>query len=212
MSHLSKDLQPMHPSLLVCNHAPCHTHFTFQLLCFTDKTSFQIQFGPFQHCLDWGVSSIICFVTNARYFLQLKKIARTIEKQLQAYLIQIIREACSDCYKLTPSFLRPGLFLCHSNPTKTTYRSTLVNPFPTTNSTHLVAIIQSWVSTDPSLVLDGLLVRVSPACPTSISSLDEEECETGTTHDPQLGDRITQTLNACALRNLGEEVCRLGGC
>ncbi|CAI8057262.1 hypothetical protein GBAR_LOCUS31214, partial [Geodia barretti] len=83
-----------------------------------DKTSFQIQFGPFQYCLDWG----------------LKKIARIIEKQLQAYLIQIIREACSDCYKLTPSFLRPGLFLCHSNPTNTTFRSTLVNPFPTTNS------------------------------------------------------------------------------
>ncbi|CAI8036866.1 hypothetical protein GBAR_LOCUS20654, partial [Geodia barretti] len=161
-----------------------------------DKTSFQIQFGPFQHCLDWG----------------LKKIARIIEKQLQAYLIQIIREACSDCYKLTPSFLRPGLFLCHSNPTKATYRSTLVNPFPTTNSTHLVGIIQSWVSTGPSLVLDGLLVKVSLSCPTSISSLDEEECETGTAHDPQLGDRITQTLNVCAIRNLGEQVCRLGGC
>jgi hypothetical protein len=161
-----------------------------------DKTSFQIQFGPFQHCLDWG----------------LKKIARIIEKQLQAYFIQIIREACSDCYKLTPSFLRPGLFLCHSNPTKTTYRSTLVNPFPTTNSTHLVDIIQSWVSTGPSIVLDGLLVRVSPSCPTSISSLDEEECETGTTYDPQLGDQITQTLNVCAIRNLGEQVCRLGGC
>ena len=64
----------------------------------------------------------------------------------------------------------------------------------------------------PSLILDGLLVRVSPSCPASISSLDEEECETGTRDDPALGDRITQTLNVCAVRNLGEELCSLGGC
>ena len=135
-----------------------------------------------------------------------------IEHQLQSRLIRIIRENCAECFQLSPSFLRKGVFLCHGNPTKTTYRTTLVNPFPTTNSTHLVGIIQSWVSTGPSLILDGLLVRVSPSCPTSISSLDEEECETGTAHDPALGDRITQTLNVCALRNLGEDVCSLGGC
>jgi hypothetical protein len=168
---------------------PIIASFTF------DKMYFQIQFGPFHFCLDWGLEKTV-----------------RIEKQLQSYLIEILRKDCADCYELTPSFLRPGLFLCHSNPTKTTYRSTLVNPFPTTNSTHLVDIIQSWVSTSPSLVLDGLLVRVSPSCPTSISSLDEEECETGTTYDPQLGDQITQTLNVCAIRNLGEQVCRLGGC
>jgi hypothetical protein len=168
---------------------PIIASFTF------DKMYFQIQFGPFHFCLDWGLEKTV-----------------RIEKQLQSYLIEILRKDCADCYELTPSFLRPGLFLCHSNPTKTTYRSTLVNPFPTTNSTHLVDIIQSWVSTGPSIVLDGLLVRVSPSCPTSISSLDEEECETGTTYDPQLGDQITQTLNVCAIRNLGEQVCRLGGC
>ncbi|CAI8040269.1 hypothetical protein GBAR_LOCUS22447 [Geodia barretti] len=168
---------------------PIIASFTF------DKMYFQIQFGPFHFCLDWGLEKTV-----------------RIEKQLQSYLIQILRKDCADCYGLTPSFLRPGLFLCHSNPTKTTYRSTLVNPFPTTNSTHLVGIIQSWVSTGPSIVLDGLLVRVSPSCSTSISSLDEGECETGTTHDPQLGEQITQTLNVCAIRNLGEQVCRLGGC
>ncbi|CAI8049111.1 hypothetical protein GBAR_LOCUS27045, partial [Geodia barretti] len=153
-----------------------------------DKGVFQIQFGPFYYCLD----SVF------------KKIARAIEEQLQLYLIDIIRKSCPECYSLTRTFLRPGLFLCHGNPTKTTYRTTLVNPFPTTNSTYLVGIIQSWVSTGPSLVLDGLLVRVSPSCPTSISSLDEEECETGTRHDQGLGERITQTLNVCAVRNLGE--------
>ena len=34
---------------------------------------------------------------------------------------------------------------------------------------HLVGIIQSWVSTGTSLILDGLLVRVSGECPTAIS-------------------------------------------
>ena len=144
--------------------------------------------------------------------MQFKKVAAIIERELQFYFVEIIRNSCSECYNLNQSFFRKGLFVCHGNPTKATYRATLVNPFPTTNSTHLVSIIQSWVSTGPSLVLDGLLVRVSPACPTSISSLDEEEYETGTRYDPGLEDRITQTLNVCALRNLGEDVCRLGGC
>ena len=83
-----------------------------------------------------------------------------MRNQLQSYLIQVIRKQCSDCYDLTPSFLRPGMFLCHGNPTKTTYRSTLVNPFPTTTAARLVGIIQSWVSSNPSFILDDLLVRV----------------------------------------------------
>ena len=128
-------------------------------------------------------------------------------------LIKVMRKNCADCHNLIPSFLRPGVFLCHGNPTKTTYRSTIVNPFATTNATQLVGIIQSWVSSGPSLILDGLLVRVSADCPTAISSLDEGECESGdVSSDPGLGQRITQTLNECAVKNLGEEVCSLGGC
>ena len=93
--------------------------------------------------------------------LQAKKTAG-VRNQLQSYLIQVIRKKCYDCYDLTPSFLRPGMFLCHGNPTKTTYRSTLVNPFPTTTTAaRLVGIIQSWVSSNPSFILDDLLVRVS---------------------------------------------------
>ena len=63
----------------------------------------------------------------------------------------------------------------------------------------------------PSLILDGLLVRVSGECPTAISSLDEGECESGVSGDRELGQRITQTLNECAVKNLGEELCSLGG-
>ena len=143
-------------------------------------------------------------------FSQCKRIADVIEERLQTYVIQTIRKNCAECYDLTPSFLRPGVFLCHDNPSKTTYRSTLINPFPTTTATRLVGIIQSWVSLGPSLILDGLLVRVSGECPTAISSLDEGECESGVSGDPGLGQRITQTLNVCALRDLGREfICDL---
>ena len=135
-----------------------------------------------------------------------------IEREIKSYLVEIIRKDCIDCFELTPSFLRPGVFVCHGNPSKITYRSTLVNPFPTTTAVRLVGIIQSWVSMGPSLILDGLLVRVSGECPTAISSLDEGECESGVSGDPGLGQRITQTLNECAVRNLGQEVCSLGGC
>ena len=145
-------------------------------------------------------------------FLQCKRIADIIEEQLHIYVIETIRKNCAECYEFTPSFLRPGVFLCHHNPSMTTYRSTLINPFPTTTAARLVGIIQGWVSTGPSLILDGLLVRVSVECPTAISSLDEGECESGVSGDPGLGPRITQTLNECAVRNLGQEVCSLGGC
>ena len=91
-----------------------------------------------------------------------------MRNQLQSYLIQVIRKQCSDCYDLTPSFLRPGIFLCHGNPTKTTYRSTLVNSFPTTTAARLVGIIQSWVSTNASFILEDLLVRVPPTHLTTV--------------------------------------------
>ena len=143
------------------------------------------------------------------FSLQFKKFAESVERQLQFYLAEVIRNNCSECYNFTQNFFRRGLFLCHSNPTKTTYRTTLINPFPTKNSSQLVGIIQNWVSSSPSLVLDGLLVRVSSTCQTSISRIDETECQSWVMTDPGLGERITQTLNFCALRNLGDLVCSL---
>ena len=51
------------------------------------------------------------------------------------------------------------------------------------------------------------LYHTQTQCPTAISSLDEGECESGVSGDPGLGQRITQTLHTCALRNLGDELC-----
>ena len=133
-----------------------------------------------------------------------------IEAQLQSHVIRIIRERCTDCYEFSEAYLRPGVFLCHGNPTIPTYRSTLVNPFPTTSSTQLVGIIQSWVSTSPSLTLDGLLVRVSANCPTCVSSVGDEECVGGdTVLSDSVAVRVSQVLSVCAVRELGQQICTI---
>ena len=107
--------------------------------------------------------------------------------------------------------MRQGLFLCHGNPTTVTYRSTLVNPFSTQTSTHLVGIIQSWVSTSPSLTLDSLLVRINAHCPTSVASLGDDECESGDTvlSNSGMAARVNQVLSVCAVRELGQEICNI---
>ena len=140
------------------------------------------------------------------YTVQLEKTGR-IEDQVQSELALRIHENSTDYQTFTSAFLRRGLFLCHGNPTTVTYRSTLINPFPTATSTKLVGIIQSWVSTSPSLIIDGLLVRVSPNCPTCIDSLDERECEGGVETESGVSERISQVLSVCAVRELGEEIC-----
>ena len=134
---------------------------------------------------------------------------KKIEDQLQAIIIRIIREKCSDCYNFNTSYLRQGLFLCHQNPTKATYRSTLVNPFPTVNSTYLVGIIQSWVSTSPSMIVNGLLVRVSANCITCVDNLDVPECVMEVEDDSEMSARISRIFNVCAVRELGEEICTI---
>ena len=127
----------------------------------------------------------------------------TIKNQIRKELVRIIRKDSPDYYQFTPDFLRRGFFLCHGNPTMATYRSTLVNPFPTTNATQLVGIIQSWVSTSPSLVLDDRLVRVNHDCPTCIDCLDADECVSSNGSDPDINERISQVLSVCAIQHLG---------
>ena len=142
--------------------------------------------------------------------LQIDKTGR-IETQLLSHVTRIIRERCSDCYEFTEAYLKPGVFLCHGNSTITTYRSTLVNPFHTTSSTQLVGIIQSWVSSSPSLTLDGLLVRVSANCLTSVASLGDEECEGGGRIMPEsaVAEVVTRVLSVCAVREFGDDICTI---
>ena len=135
---------------------------------------------------------------------------QSIEQQIQSQLIGIILKRCSDCSKtLTTAYINQGVFLCHGNPTSATYRSSLINPFPTTNASQLVGIIQSWVSTSPSLVVDDRLVRVNPNCPTRIDCLDDDECASSNGPDPEVYERISHVLSACAARRLGQQICDL---
>ena len=120
-----------------------------------------------------------------------------IEKQLQHILFEVIRRECSECSDLPPSSLAPGLFLCD---TPIVYRSTLVNPLPTTNASHLVGIIQTWVSTEPTLNLNGIVMKAQDSnCPTAISSLIEDIC---TTPDPS--KVVSHAINMCASVNFGK--------
>ena len=129
---------------------------------------------------------------------------------MQAQLVGIIQKQHNDFKNFTTKFLREGLFLCHGNPTKATYRSTFVNPFPTTNASQLVGIIQSWVSSGPSLIIDGLLVRVNAECPTCIDGLDTDECDYPLSWlDSEVSERIGQVISVCAVRQLGQDICNL---
>ena len=129
-----------------------------------------------------------------------------IEKQLQNILLGVIRSECSECFDLTPSSLAPGLFLCDDAGVGVTiYRSTLVNPLPTTNANHLVGIIQTWVSGEPTLRLADNAAKVNGDCPTAISSFVEEMCAIaspfGLPADPDI--TVSHTVNTCAVVNLG---------
>ena len=136
-----------------------------------------------------------------------------IKLQLHSHITRIIRERCTNCTEFSEIFLRQGLFVCHGNPTTVTYRSTLINPFPTdvAHSSYMLSIIQNWVLTAPSLTLDWLLMRVNPNCPTGIASPDVAECVSGDTFlsDSVLNERIGNILNVCAIRELGADICNL---
>ena len=149
-------------------------------------------------------------LSNVSILLQLETRKR-IEVHLHSHITRIIRERCTDCTEFSEVFLRQGVFVCHGNPTTVTYRSTLINPFPTnvTLASYMLGIIQNWVLTGPSLTLDWLLVRVNPNCPTGIASLDVAECVYGDLPDLALHQTVRNVLNVCAVRELGDDICNL---
>lgn len=130
-----------------------------------------------------------------------------IEHELQIQLVRIIRQHCTVCYNFTAAFLRKGSFLCQRNALQVTYRSTLVNPFSTTNSSLLVGIIQNWVSEAPQLVLDGLSVRINPHCTTLMDSMEDRECEVEVVYDRHTVEFMTQVLSVCTVREIGHQIC-----
>ena len=154
------------------------------------------------------IAIYVCIAFTLAYYLQVEK-TNSIERQIQSQIVDIIRIQCATFYNFTTDYLRKGLFLCHIKPTMTTYRSTLVNPLPTTTAAELVGIIQSWVSTSPSLIIDGLLVRLTAGCPTCIDNLDAEECDCPGNIDPGTAEMMSQVLSVCAIRQIGQEICTI---
>ena len=142
--------------------------------------------------------------------MQLETSSR-IEAQLKSHVVRIIRDRCTDCTGFSELFLRRGVFVCNDNPTRATYRSTLINPYSNTTSTQLLSYLQKWVSTAPSLRLDWLLVRVNSNCPTVVSSLDVAECvhEVSFLPDSTIVNEINTVLNVCAIRHLGAQICSI---
>ena len=50
-------------------------------------------------------------------------------------------------------------------------------------------------------------MRVTGNCPTCIVSLDDDECVGAAESDSAVGERISQVLSVCAVRELGQESC-----
>ena len=147
--------------------------------------------------------SPIATCKNLLSYIQVKK-TNAIEEQLQFQLVRIIQKRCNDCYKFTSAYFRRGFFLCHDDPSKTTYRSTLISTLAM-NSKQLVDIIQEWVLTSPSITLNELLVRITPNCPTCLVDIDYDECKAD--HDSGFTERVSQVLSTCAVRCLGQQIC-----
>ena len=133
------------------------------------------------------------------------------QRIVQNELLKVIRTGCSECSDLTPSSLAPSLFVCGGvGDPMTTYRATLVNPLSTTTASHLVGVIQNWVSQKPSFYLNTNLVNVEADCPTAISSLVEENCSFSLPPEPD--EIVSQTVNTCEAVDIGsgkEFTCNL---
>ena len=144
--------------------------------------------------------------------MQEEKVVRT-EAVLHAHITHIIHERCPSCEDFSESFLRRGVFLCQDSPTMASYRSTIISPgLPgSPNANTMVGIIQEWVSESPSLAIDWLLVRVNSTCPVHIPSLAAPECPTTSSHlpSPALLGHISQVINACTVRQLGQQLCEV---
>ena len=196
-------MYPVHDQCCTLSESAC----LHSLLLFTDKSYFQVQFGPLENCLSWGVSFCNTYVHAPVHVLefavhvhvgtcifpakltlphplaQIEKSQR-IESTLQTAIVDAIYQFCNstDQKQLIFSWLRPGAFCCRSNPTMATYRSTIVSPSMAgpSSATDLVGCISSWAQSDPLLVMDYLWVSINRNCSTPVTSLTYPECDVAT--------------------------------
>ena len=101
-------------------------------------------------------------------------------------------------------FIRPGIFLCSSNPMNATYRSTIVKPTELSNI-DLLEHINDWVMEGPKIIIDYLVVSINKNCNStalmSLSVVDDPECsKIQSSLPPENINDIGQVIGSCAVQ------------
>ena len=80
-------------------------------------------------------------------------------------------------------------FECFSNPDEVTFRARLQGTAQASSS-QLVNYIEQWSTTDVTIAVQGLRLRVDSSCSIAISSFSDPECETEQQQQPTSGSNL----------------------
>ena len=88
-------------------------------------------------------------------------------------VLNVLTQECNSC---TSSIISEANFTCDpESPTHVTYRARLEGTSET-DSSYFISLIEAWVTMGTTVTVGGEILTVSPNCPVSISSLEEELC------------------------------------
>ena len=84
-------------------------------------------------------------------------------------------DSCAEC-GITHDIIERQSFACNpESPLFITYRARLEGTSQT-DSGYLISLIEEWVTTGPSFIVTGILMKVDSECAVAISSLSDGEC------------------------------------
>ena len=88
-------------------------------------------------------------------------------------ILNVLTQECSSC---TSDIISEANFTCDpESPTHVTYRARLEGTSET-DSSYFISLIEAWVTMGTTVTVGGEILTVSPNCPVSIFSLEEELC------------------------------------
>ena len=119
--------------------------------------------------------------------------------------MKTICDTCNCCGERAfhAGFIRPGIFLCSSNPVNATYRSTIVKPSNIEDLSNRLEHINDWVMEGPKIIIDYLVVSINKNCNSTalMSLVDDPECpKTQSSLPPQNINDISQVIGSCAVQ------------
>ena len=128
-----------------------------------------------------------------------------IEEGLKSAIVKTICDTYNCCGERAfhAGFIRPGIFLCSSNPVNATYRSTIVKPSNIEDLSNLLEHINDWVMEGPKIIIDYLVVSINKNCNSTalMSLVDDPECaKTQSSLPPQNINDIGQVIGSCAVQ------------